>query len=161
VEVLTDVPGRLARGSRLQAVPDPEVAGAGGRPPLELAVAASRAHGAGRLVRFSGYGDRDAAEELRGVRLVVERAAVPPAPAGTYYHYELVGCRVRDAAAGELGTVVDLLEDGGGLLLVVSNGKRQVPVPFVEGFLREVDVARGRIELVLPPGFVEACASRS
>jgi 16S rRNA processing protein RimM len=162
VEVLSDVPGRLARGSRLQAVADLEAPSPrAARPPLELAVAASRAHGAGRLVRFVGYGDRDAAEELRGLWLLVERAAVPPAPPGTYYHYELVGCRVRDAAAGELGTVVDLLEDGGGLLLVVSNGERQVPIPFVEGFLREVDVARGRIELALPPGLLEACASRS
>ncbi len=163
VEVLSDVPGRLARGSRLLAVADPEAAGAapGAPPPQELRVTASRPHGGGRLVRFAGHEDRDAAEELRGLWLAVERAAVPPAPPGTYYHYELVGCRVCDAEAGELGTVVDLVEDGGGLLLLVADGERQVPVPFVERFLRRVDVARGEIELELPPGLLEACASRS
>lgn len=158
VEVLSDVPERLAPGSRLAAVADTEAQAA---PAIELEVAASRAHGAGRLLRFAGRADRDAVEELRGLWLTVERAAVPAPPEGTYYHYQLVGCRVRDAEAGELGEVVDLVEDGGGLLLLVSDGARQVPVPFVESFLAEVDVAGGRIELALPPGFLEACASRS
>ena len=158
VEVLSDVPDRLAPGSRLAAVADPEAPAAGA---IELEVAASRAHGAGRLLRFAGRDGRDAIEELRGLWLTVERAAVPAPPAGTYYHYQLVGCRVRDAEAGDLGEVVDLVEDGGGLLLLVSDGARQVPVPFVASFLTEVDVASGRIELALPPGFLEACASRS
>jgi hypothetical protein len=34
-------------------------------------------------------------------------------------------------------------------------------VPFVREFLREVDVVGARIELELPPGLVETCASRS
>jgi 16S rRNA processing protein RimM len=158
VEVHSDVPERLAAGSRLTAVADTE---APAPPAIELEVAASRAHGAGRLLRFAGRADRDAVEELRGLWLTVERAAVPAPPEGTYYHYQLVGCRVRDAEAGELGEVVDLVEDGGGLLLLVSDGARQVPVPFVASFLAEVDVAGGRIELALPPGFLEACASKS
>lgn len=163
VEVLSDVPGRLAAGRRLLAVVDPQASATapGGPAPLELEVATSRPHGACRLLRFSGSADREAAEALRGLWLVVDRAAVPPAPEGTYYHYELVGCRVRDVAAGELGTVVDLVEDGGGLLLLVSDGERQVPVPFVGRLLRGVDVASGRIELELPEGLLEACASRS
>ncbi len=160
VEPLSDVPGRLARGSRLLAVVDLDARAVSGLSPRELVVTAGRAHGAGRLVRFAGHETRDDAEALRGLWLQVERSAVPPAPAGTYYHYELVGCRVRDAAAGELGTVTDLVDDGGGLLLLVSDGERQVPVPFVERFLRQVDVGNGRIEVALPPGFLEACASR-
>jgi 16S rRNA processing protein RimM len=165
VEVLSDVPERLAPGSRLAAVADPEAPAAGkaasSTGAIELEIVASRPHNAGRRLRFAGRDDRDAIEELRGLWLTVERPAVPAPPAGTYYHYQLVGCRVRDAEAGELGEVVDLVEDGGGLLLLVSDGTRQVPVPFVASFLAEVDVASGRIELALPPGFLEACASKS
>ena len=85
---------------------------------------------------------------------------MPEAPAGTYYWYQLLGCRCS-AGGEELGEVTDLLEDGGGLLLVVADGERQVPIPFVRSFLKEVDVERGRIELDLPEGLLEACASRS
>ncbi|HEX5720466.1 MAG TPA: ribosome maturation factor RimM, partial [Thermoanaerobaculia bacterium] len=103
---------------------------------------------------------RDQAEELRDALLEVDRSDVPDAPAGTYYWYQLLGCRCR-VDGEDLGEVTDLVEDGGGLLLVVSKDGRQVPIPFVRSFLKEVDVERGRIELDLPEGLLEACASGS
>jgi 16S rRNA processing protein RimM len=157
VEVLSDVPGRFDPGRRLFAPRDPE-------PARALVVAASQPHKSGARVRFQGVEDCDAAEALRGLSLEVERSAVPAAEPGTYYYYELLGCRCYDGDR-DLGEVVDLVEDGGGLLLIVrivaADGEQRVPVPFVESFLREVDVARGRIVLDLPPGLLETCASRS
>lgn len=160
VEVLSDVPGRLDPGSRLFAI-------RGKEPERMLTVASSQAHKSGARVRFQGVVGRDGAEALRNLSLEVERSAVPAAEPGTYYYYELLGCRCQDGER-DLGTVVDLEEDGGGLLLIVESigdggdgGAQRVPVPFVEKFLREVDVARGRIVLDLPPGLLEVCASRS
>lgn len=153
VEVLSDVPDRLAPGRTL-------IASWQGRPSRNLTVEAQRPHKSGALVRFAGIDDRDRAEELRDALLEVDRSQVPAAPEGTYYWYQLLGCRCR-VAGEDLGEVTDLLEDGGGLLLVVSGGERQVPIPFVRSFLKEVDVERGRIELDLPEGLLEACASRS
>ena len=155
VETRTDNPERFAPGARLDAGP------AG-----ELEVAAARPHRGALLVRFAGVDDRDAADALRGRELAVPAEAVPEAPEGTYYHFQLLGCRVVDAADGELGEVVDLAEDGGGLILVVEGeapggGLRRVPVPFVAALLRRVDVEGKEIEVELPEGLVEACASRS
>ena len=156
VEVLSDVPGRLAPGRRLSA----SWAGKPGRTPREVLVESYRVHKTGALVRFAGAEDRDQAEELRDALLEVDRSEVPEAPEGTYYWYQLLGCRCR-VGGEDLGEVTDLVEDGGGLLLVVSKGGRQVPIPFVRSFLKEVDVERGRIELDLPEGLLEACASGS
>ena len=155
VETTTDNPERFAPGARLLAGP------AG---PLEVGEA--RPHRGALLVRFAGVDGRDAAEALRGRDLAVPADAVPAPPQGTYYHFQLLGCRVRDAAAGDLGEVVDLVEDGGGLILVVEGeapggGRRRVPVPFVGALLARVDVERREIEVELPEGLVEACASRS
>jgi 16S rRNA processing protein RimM len=162
VEVATDNPDRFAVGTTVLWM----AAGAAGEAPPDaarerLTVEAVRAHRGVLLVRFQGYADRDAAGGLRSAELAVPAAAVPEPPAGTYYHFQLLGCRVRDEAVGELGEVVDLLEDGGGLLLVVEGGGRRLPVPFVAAFLRRVDVAAREIEVALPPGLVEACASTS
>jgi 16S rRNA processing protein RimM len=154
VAALTDVPGRFAPGTTLLMTREE------GGPAEPVVVESERAHKSGVVVRFAGVEDRDQAEELRGRWLEVERSQVPPAPAGTYYHFELLGCRCFDGGR-ELGEVVDLAEDGGGLLLIVADGERRVPVPFVASFLREIDVAAGRIDLDLPPGLIEACASRS
>ena len=89
VEVLSDVPGRLDPGSRL-------IATRGSEPERMLTVAAGQAHKSGARVRFQGVADRDGAEALRDVSLEVERSAVPAAEPGTYYYYELLGCRCHD-----------------------------------------------------------------
>ena len=113
------------------------------------------------MIRFAGCETRDQAEELRRARLEVDRSQIPAAPAGLYYHFELVGCRCVDAQLGELGEVAAVVEDGGGVLLEVRSGDRILPVPFVEAFLEEVDVDRQLLRLKLPPGFIETCASKS
>jgi 16S rRNA processing protein RimM len=153
VEVLSDVPRRFQKGSRLLAVRE-------GEAPFPLKVAASRAHKSGAVVLFEGMADRDGAEALRGLNLEVPRSEVPKAPRGTYYQFELLGCLCR-ADGRELGWVVEVVEDGGGVMLIVEGQGRRVPVPFVKEFLRKVDVAGGHIDLALPPGLLETCASKS
>ena len=154
VAVLSDVPGRFAPGNKLLMAREE------GGLAEPVVVESERPHKGGAVIRLAGVEDRDRVEELRGRWLEVERSEVPAAPPGTYYHFELLGGRCFDGGR-ELGEVVDLAEDGGGLLLIVADGERRVPVPFVAGFLREIDVAAGRIELDLPPGLIEVCASRS
>ncbi len=166
VEVLSDVPDRFAPGSRLLGVREgkPAMPAMPATSAITVEVAASRAHKRGMVVRFAGSEDRDQAEELRGLWLEIPRSQVPPAEPGTYYQYELVGCLCR-VSGEELGRVAEVVEDGGGLLLIIeseSEGEgRRIPVPFVREFLREVDVAGARIDLELPPGLIETCASRS
>jgi 16S rRNA processing protein RimM len=154
VESLTDVADRFAAGRELDLV-------APGVPRRSVRVRSSRHHGRGLLVRFEGFGDRDRAEELRGARLEVARETVPPAPAGEYYHFELLGCRCVDGSGRELGVVREVLEDGGGELLNVEGEAGELLVPFVAAFLKRVDTAAGIIELDLPDGLIETCRSRS
>ncbi len=153
VEVLSDVPGRFKKGSRVTGIRE-------GAPPLVLTVATGRVHKSGAVVRFEGYDSRERAEELRALDLEIPRSEVPKAKRGTYYHFELLGCWVHEDGQ-ELGRVVEVLEDGGGLMLIVEGEGRRVPVPFVKEILRKVDVAAGRIDVALPEGLLEACASPS
>ncbi|HEV2854738.1 MAG TPA: ribosome maturation factor RimM [Thermoanaerobaculia bacterium] len=156
VEVLSDVPGRFKKGSRVTGVGGVRE----GAPPLQLTVVTGRVHKSGAVVRFEGYDSRERAEELRGLDLEIPRSEVPKAKRGTYYHFELLGCRVHEDGQ-ELGRVVEVVEDGGGVMLIVEGEGRRVPVPFVKEILRKVDVAAGRIDVALPEGLLEACASES
>jgi 16S rRNA processing protein RimM len=150
VESETDVEERFEPGATMR------LGGARGR---RVEVAESRPFGDRLLVRFSGFSDRTAVEGLRGLDLVVERADVPEAPAGSFYHFELIGCACFDRALGELGSVRALHADGGGTLIEVENGERRLLVPFVDAFVVKIDVAARRIDLDLPPGLVDVCAS--
>ena len=92
---------------------------------------------------------------------VQTRDLVPQAPNGAYYYFELANCRCVDRNAGDLGLVIEIVEDGGGLLLRVEGENRELLVPFVESYLVKVDISRQLIELDLPLGLVETCTSKS
>ena len=164
VEVLSDVPGRFAPGAVL-------VLSLAGAPRRDLVVDAARPYASRHkdrlLVRFAGVDDRTAAEALRGGVLEVEAAAVPPAPEGSYYQFELVGCRCEDRRAGFLGEVVDVVAGGGGDLLRVFCPARgdepgsELLLPFVDAYVVDVDVPGRRILMDLPEGLIEACGSAS
>jgi 16S rRNA processing protein RimM len=164
VDAFSDVAGRFASGSSLWLTARSEA-------PRKVVVESSRPltsrHKDRLLLSLQGIADRTAAEALRGALLEIDAAAVPPAPEGSYYHYDLVGCRCTDRRAGELGEVVEVVEGGGGDLLrvvVPAHGDepgRELLLPFVDAYLAEVDVAGRRILWDLPEGLIEACGSAS
>lgn len=154
VEVTSDTAERMEVGSELLA----RTSDGGVR---HLVVATSRPHKEVRLVRFEGLDDRGQVEDLRSAWLEVERDRVPPAPEDSYYYYELEGCECRTADGVELGHVVEVIEDGGGLLLEIERPGRRLLVPFVRSYLQRVDVEAGVIVLELPPGMIETCTSTS
>ncbi|MDX1645139.1 MAG: ribosome maturation factor RimM [Thermoanaerobaculia bacterium] len=154
VEVTSDTAERMEAGSELL------VRTAGGET-RHLVVASSRPHKGVRLVRFEGLDERGQVDDLRSAWLEVERDRVPPAPEGAYYYYELEGCECRTSDGFDLGRVVEVIEDGGGLLLEVERPGRRLLVPFVSAYLERVDIEAGVIVLDLPPGMIETCTSTS
>lgn len=154
VEILSDVPDRFAVGHELLL----RAVGASAR---TVCVQSSRGRGEVLLVRFEGVDSRDQAETLRDALLEVDRHAVPAAPEGAYYEYELAGCTLVDATDGELGVVIDVIDDGGGWLLDVDRGGARLLVPFVDAYLGGVDIEARRIEVNLPQGLVALCTSTS
>lgn len=159
VESYSDVPERFAPGAELL------VLGARGRIERRLRVESARPHKGRLLVRFEGVADPEDVEALRGALLQVPGEAVPAPSEGTWYYFQLVGCRCVDRRRGPLGEVTDVREDGGGVLLEVRldagpEGGRLL-VPFVADVVRAVQPEAGRIEVELPEGLLEACASRS
>ncbi len=166
VDIQSDVEGRFAVGSELILVPKTE--GRVKKRRRKVRIESIRPTRGASLILFEGCSTRDEADALRGSRLEIEREKVPPAPEGSWYYFELIGCRCVDENAGELGEVVDLLEDGGGHLLRVRPPKREgekekteLLVPMVGVFLREIDTAGGIIRLDLPEGLIETCTSKS
>ncbi len=132
--------------------------------PVEARVRAvdSGRRGEARLV-LEGVESRDAAETLCG-RIVRARAEhLEPLPAGEYYQYELVGCRVEDGGGRVLGVVSGIWETGAPDLLVVvdeRDGGREHLIPAARGILRTVDLEAKRIVLDVPPGLLDADPDR-
>ena len=152
VEVTSDFPDRFQLGNSLCLV----LKGGGRR---QVKIDKYRSHHLGAIIGLEDCTSRDHADQLRGSSFEIERTSIPKAPSGSYYYFDLVGCECRDLAKGNLGTVTDILEDGGGVLLRVQDGDKVVLVPFVANFIAEIDITNGMIEVELPEGLVETCTS--
>jgi 16S rRNA processing protein RimM len=161
VALWSDYDRRFAPGVDLAATLPAERAAGGRRRERLLRVERSSPYKGGLRVAFAGVVDREAAEALRGLELWVPIDQVPEPPAGSYYVFELIGCRCVDERDGEIGTVVDLQEDGGGTLLEVEKDGMRSVLPFVEAFLVGVDRDARRIDLRLPEGLLTTCAYKS
>jgi 16S rRNA processing protein RimM len=109
------------------------------------------------LARLSGVGDRNAAEALKGLRLYVPRAALPPANEDEYYHADLIGLPVETREGARLGTVGAVHNFGAGDILEVRRVEGgDVLLPFTEAVVPEVDLAAGRIIADPPPDLLDA-----
>jgi 16S rRNA processing protein RimM len=84
----------------------------------------------------------------RGARLEVTRESLAPAGDDEYYVFQLVGLRVEEESGDELGRVTDVVPGVANDVLELDSG---LALPMVEGCVREVDLAAGRI--VVAPGF--------
>ncbi len=109
------------------------------------------------LARIAGVADREAAQTLRGVRLYVDRAALPePEEAEAFYHADLIGLAAEDPQGGPLGRVAAVENYGAGDFLEIERPEGEaLLVPFTQAAVPLVDLEAGRV-VVAPPEEVEA-----
>jgi 16S rRNA processing protein RimM len=113
-----------------------------------------RAAAGGLIVKIPGLGNREEAAALKGWRLVLPRALLPPLPDDEIYWADLLGLTVSTTAGQALGRVERLMEAGAGLLLVVADSAgRERLIPFQPDFV--TDLADGRLVVDPPPGLLD------
>jgi 16S rRNA processing protein RimM len=110
----------------------------------EYPVLETKVHGQTLLVQLRGVNGRDAAEALQGFEVAVNRTDFPAPESDEYYWDDLIGAEVSNTEGVVLGKVQGLLETGANDLLQVS-GERLRLIPFVDAFVRDVDIKQGRI----------------
>jgi len=119
----------------------------------ELRVRASRPNGGRLLVAFEGVGDRNAAEALRGLTLVVPRSSLPDLPEGEFWPHQLEGCAVVTESGRVVGTIADVVASpANDLWVAVDDSGAEVMVPAIHEVIVEVDVAAGRVLVRDIPG---------
>jgi 16S rRNA processing protein RimM len=151
VDVRTDDPEvRLAPGVVLAT--EPAAAG-------PLTVTGSRWHLGRLLLSLDGVADRDQADELRGVMLVVDSAELEEiADPDEFRDHQLIGLAVIGPDGEHVGEVADVLHHGQDLLVVAGSGVRagtEIMVPFVAELVPVVDLEAGRLVIDPPAGLLD------
>lgn len=108
------------------------------------------------IARIDGVNDRNAAEALKGVKLYVPRAALPPAEDEDYYYVDLIGLRAEATDGTFLGEVRAVFDHGAGDVLEIVGGPHPgLVVPFTKDTVPEVDIRAGKLVVAPPDGLLE------
>ena len=98
------------------------------------------------IARIDGVEDRNTAEALRGTRLYVERAALPPTAEEAYYHTDLIGLEAVGMDGAPVGEVKALYNYGAGDVIEIQRrDKDLLLLPFTKAAVPEVDLEGGRL----------------
>ncbi len=117
-------------------------------------VKSARVHQRVVIVTVDGIDDMAAAQRLRGATVWIPEDERMPLDQDQFYLHDVVGLRVVHVNGQPLGEVVDFMTGSGNDLFVVRAvpSGREVLLPAVRAFVRELDVA-GRVLRVDPtPG---------
>ena len=107
------------------------------------------------LVRFEGISNEQQAKELVGKEVFYPlKFAEEDEPEEDNLNM-LVGFRVEDLSAGYLGEVMGIEDSTMNILLVVSNGDREVLIPVAGDFITGIDTKKQVINVDLPEGYLE------
>ena len=111
--------------------------------PAELAE--GKRHGKSVIARLRDVEDRDAAAQLVGSEIGIERHRLPEPEEGHYYWADLEGMAVRHKDGSEIGKVAYVMATGANDVLV-TEGPNERLIPFVlEKVVLDVDMAEGLI----------------
>jgi 16S rRNA processing protein RimM len=155
----TDFPERFEQRRRLYAW------NAAGNDRRELVLEDFWPHKGGMVFKFEGVDSIEEAETLLRCEIQIPEQERAELEEGAFYVSDLLGCLVVDLsqAEREAGTVEDVNFGAGTapLLIVKNEGGKEFMIPFVESFIRKLDVKGKRIEMQLPEGMLELDAPLS
>ncbi len=133
--VETDWPERFSEGATLLLEAAP-------RRYQDVTIESASPHKGNMLVCLSGVSDRDGAEQLKGMYLLIRACDAAPLGEGEFWAHELEGMLVVDEDGRPLGEVEEVLcRPAQDLLVIRGEGGEEHQVPFVEAFIKCVDPA--------------------
>ena len=124
------------------------------------------------VFHFEGVSSIGDAEKLRGLEIQIPFKQRMTLPSGKYFVTDLIGCSVFELPSAQpslasspcslketpalLGSVRDVFFPGesqpGTPLLAVDTSSGELLIPLAEDICKKIDVARSRIEVLLPEG---------
>jgi 16S rRNA processing protein RimM len=116
----------------------------------------AKRHGDDVVARLMGIVGRDAAENLKGSVVQIQRSHFPALDNNEFYWLDLIGLAVENCQGESLGVVADLIDNGAHPVLRVvqvktedkvekSSSAREYLIPFVEHFVPTVDQKNKKI----------------
>lgn len=126
----------------------------GAGPVEKLEVTAVRFQQGRPILGLAGIGSISDAERLAGAVVKVPATEQAPLPEGSYYHHQLIGCRVVTREGDRLGVVTAVQGEGEAARLIVRGSRAEVMIPLAREMC-EIDVGAKEIVVTPPDGLLD------
>ncbi len=150
VRILTDFPDRIGDLDTVYLASSPDDPNV-----TAYEVEGIRFHQDYGLLKLKTIDDRDAAELMRQLLVMVDIENAVPLEEGEFYLYQLIGMRVETQAGEALGTISEVLETGANDVYIVQSPRYgEILIPVLEHVVVKTDIDAGLIIVVLPEGLL-------
>lgn len=150
MRVLTRYPDRLSSIRTLFLAPSPETEN-----PAPYTLQSVRMHQGYALIRLKTITDRDAADRLRQLVVMVAIEDAIPLDEGEHYLFQMIGLKVVTEDQVVLGTITDVLETGANDVYVVQSEQYgEILIPVTDETILETRIDDGLLIVRLPEGLL-------
>lgn len=121
-----------------------------GEPAITLV--SGRSAKGGVIARAKEVETKEQADKLRGLKLFIDRSALPPPDEDEFYLTDLIGLEVATPDGAVLGRVKAVQDFGAGDVIEIDAGRGGAGfyLPFTRECVPDVDIAGGRLTAVRP-----------
>ncbi|GAV23674.1 ribosome maturation factor RimM [Carboxydothermus pertinax] len=108
------------------------------------------------MLKFQGINELKEAAKLTSGYLKIPRSEILALKENEFYIFQLKGLTVFDTENRKIGIVRTVLNNPANDLLVITTAKnKEVLIPFLKVFIKEVNLPEGFIKVYLLPGMLE------
>jgi 16S rRNA processing protein RimM len=119
----------------------------------ETRVESVREHLGRALIKFAGIDSPEALRELHGWTVEIPETEARELEQDEYFLHDLAGLALIDRDGKTRGSVIDVYEGGGGMLLRVKRPDgHEYELPFAADICVEIDIAGKKMTVELPEG---------
>lgn len=150
MRVLTDYPERLKTLKSVYLGKSPEAVD-----PAPHRLKSARMHQDFALLTLKDIDDRNKAEPLRGLFVLVDIKDAVPLDDDEVYLFQLIGMKVVTEAGDEIGTLTEVLETGANDVYIVKSPQYgEVLIPVIDETILETDTDNNCVIVRLPEGLL-------
>lgn len=122
----------------------------------ETALRTFRPHSGRALLGLEGIDSPEQVDRIREWTVEIPASEARALDEGEVFLHDLVGLMLFEESGRELGTVSDVSEGGGGLLLRVNTvDGRRADVPFAQSYIVKMEIEHRRMVVNLPEGLLD------
>ena len=108
------------------------------------------------IAEFEEINNIESAKELNGFQIKIRRDLLPEKNENEFYLKDLLGVEVFEKNE-KIGEIIDVMETAAHNILIIEDtlNKKEIMIPLVDEFVKDIDFANNKIEVELIEGMRE------